>query len=139
MELLEAERANEEVRDIETRMIWREFGHLLIVFLEHLEELVFNRDEPELSAQYSSAIFKEPPVYSVLVSGTPENKQLTEVNELFSAKITSKGNLAEHAYLKPFRTLYNLNRSTHTILGANQVSIITAFSRRSFCYAFVNC
>ncbi len=69
-------------------------------FLEHLDELLLNYDNPIQQAKYFGVIFNKAPTYEDIVSGTPDCTKLTDVNEVFKAKMPQLGHLAGVARLE---------------------------------------
>lgn len=55
-------------------------------FLENLDLLLLNYDNPVLQARFFGVIFNEAPTYETIVSGTPDLSQIKEANSLFRTR-----------------------------------------------------
>lgn len=55
-------------------------------FLEKLDLLLLNYDNPVLQARFFRVIFNEAPTYETIVSGTPDLSQIKEANSLFRTR-----------------------------------------------------
>lgn len=55
-------------------------------YLENLDRLLLNYDNPVLQAKYFGVIFNEAPTYTDIVSGTLNLDNITGVNSLFRTK-----------------------------------------------------
>lgn len=60
-------------------------------FLEHLEELLIDRDNPVKSAEYFSLIFKDTPTYEDLISGTPQLAPFLAYKDSFDDVLVQDG------------------------------------------------
>lgn len=55
-------------------------------YLENLDLLLLNYDNPMLQARFLSVIFNEAPTYETIVSGIPDLSKIKEANSLFRTK-----------------------------------------------------
>ena len=67
-------------------------------FLEHMEELLLQGDNPEARASYFGVLFHKAPTYEELVSGTPDLAEFIKLNKAYA---TSETHLAEREGFEP--------------------------------------
>ena len=59
-------------------------------FLEHLDSLLLNHDNPVQQAKYFGVLFNEAPSYTDIESGTPDISKIKGVNSIFQSKTPVK-------------------------------------------------
>ena len=59
-------------------------------FLEHLDSLLLNHDNPLQQAKYFGVLFNEAPSYTDIESGTPDISKIKGVNSIFQSKTPAK-------------------------------------------------